>query len=32
MTEYFIKDIHNIDNELLRIKQHILAMKQELQQ
>ncbi len=31
MTEYFTKDIQNIDNELLRIKQHILAIKQELQ-
>lgn len=32
MTEYFTKDIQNIDNELFKIKQHILAMKQELQQ
>ncbi len=32
MTEYFIKDIQNIDNELLRIKRHILAMQQELKQ
>ena len=32
MTEYFIKDIQNIDNELLKIKQHILAMQQELKQ
>lgn len=30
MTEYFTKDIQNIDNELLRIKQHILAMQQKL--
>lgn len=30
MTEYFTKDIQNMDNELLRIKQHILAMKQKL--
>lgn len=30
MTEYFVKDIQNIDNELVRIKQHILAMKQKL--
>ena len=32
MIEYFTKDIQNIDNELLRIKQHILAMRQELEQ
>ena len=32
MTEYFNKDIQNIDNELLRIKKHILAMRQELKQ
>lgn len=32
MTEYFTKDIQNIDNELLRIKQHILAMQKELKQ
>lgn len=32
MTEYFIKDIQNIDNELLKIKQHILTMQQELKQ
>ena len=32
MTEYFNKDIQNIDNELLRIKKHILAMRQELNQ
>ena len=30
MTEYFTKDIQNIDNELLRIKQHILYMQKEL--
>ena len=30
MIEYFTKDIQNIDNELLRIKQHILVMRQEL--
>ena len=30
MTEYFKKDIQNIDNELLRIKQHILYMQKEL--
>lgn len=30
MTEYFTKDIQNIDNELLRVKQHILAMQQKL--
>ncbi len=30
MTEYFKKDIQNIDNELSRIKQHILAMQKEL--
>ena len=30
MTEYFKKDIQNIDNELLRIKQHILYMQNEL--
>lgn len=29
MTEYFIKDIQNMDNELLRIKQHILSMRQK---
>ena len=32
MTDYFTKDIQNIDNELLRIKQHILAMQKELKQ
>ena len=32
MTDYFKKDIKNIDNELLRIKQHILAMQKELKQ
>ena len=32
MTDYFTKDIKNIDNELLRIKQHILAMQKELKQ
>lgn len=30
MTEYFKKDIANIDAELLRIKQHILNMQQQL--
>lgn len=30
MTEYFTKDIQNIDNELARIKNHILFMSQEL--
>ena len=30
MTEYFKNDIQNIDNELLRIKQHILYMQKEL--
>lgn len=30
MTEYLKKDIQNIDNELLRIKQHILYMQKEL--
>lgn len=32
MTDYFTKDIQNIDNELLRIKQHILVMQKELKQ
>lgn len=32
MTDYFTKDIKSIDNELLRIKQHILAMQKELKQ
>ncbi|HJJ05825.1 MAG TPA: hypothetical protein OIM45_08350 [Clostridiaceae bacterium] len=32
ITDYFTKDIKNIDNELLRIKQHILAMQKELKQ
>lgn len=32
MTDYFKKDIENIDNELLRIKQHIIAMQKELKQ
>ena len=32
MTDYFKKDIENIDNELLRIKQHIVAMQKELKQ
>ena len=32
MTDYFTKDIQNIDSELLRIKQHILAMQKELKQ
>lgn len=30
MTEYFTKDIQNMDNELLRIKQHILDIQQKL--
>ncbi len=30
MTEYFTDDIQNIDNELLRIKRHIIAMQQEI--
>ena len=30
MTDYFKKDIQNIDNELLRIKQNILYMQKEL--
>lgn len=30
MTEYFTKDIQNIDNELVKIKQHILTMRQKL--
>lgn len=30
MTEYFTRDIEDIDSELLRIKKHILAMQQEL--
>lgn len=32
MIDYFTKDIKNIDNELLRIKQHILFMQKELKQ
>ena len=32
MIDYFTKDIQNIDNELLRIKQHILAMQKQLKQ
>ncbi len=32
MTEYFKKDIQNIDNELFIIKKHIIAMQQELKQ
>ena len=31
MIEYFTKDIQNIDNELLKIKQHIISMKKELE-
>lgn len=31
MTDYFKDDIQKMDTELLRIKQHILAMKKELQ-
>lgn len=30
MTEYFTKDIQNIDNELVKIKQHILTMRKKL--
>ena len=30
MTEYFKNDIKNIDNELIRIKKHILSMQQSL--
>ena len=30
MTEYFIKDIQEIDKELLRIKEHIISMKKKL--
>ena len=30
MTEYFTKDIKNIDNDLIKIKQHILYMQREL--
>ena len=30
MIEYFKKDIQNIDNELLMIKQNILVMRQEI--
>lgn len=30
MTGYFTNDIQNIDNELLKIKKHILDMRQEL--
>ena len=32
MTDYFSTDIKNIDNELLRIKQHILNMQKQLKQ
>ena len=32
MIDYFLKDIKNIDNELLRIKQHILNMQKQLKQ
>lgn len=32
MIDYFKNDIEKIDNELLRIKQHILAMQKELKQ
>lgn len=32
MKEYFAKDIQSIDNELSKIKQHIIAMQQELKQ
>ena len=30
MTQYFTNDIQKIDNELLRIKKHILIMQQQL--
>ena len=30
MTKYFKNDIKNIDNELIRIKNHILSMQQSL--
>lgn len=30
MTKYFKNDIKNIDNELIRIKKHILSMQQSL--
>lgn len=32
MTDYFTNDIKNIDIELLRIKQHIIYMKQMIEQ
>lgn len=32
MTEYFTNDIKNIDTELLKIKQHIIYMKQMIEQ
>lgn len=32
MTQYFINDIKNIDAELYKIKQHILYMKQKIEQ
>ena len=32
MKEYFTNDIQSIDNELSKIKQHIIAMQQELKQ
>jgi len=32
MTEYFKEDINKIDQELIRIKQHILQMQKQLQQ
>ena len=32
MTDYFSTDIKNIDNELLRIQQHILNMQKQLKQ
>ncbi len=31
LTIYFKSDIKNLDNELLRIKRHIVEMKQQLQ-
>ena len=32
MKEYFTNDIQSIDNELSKIKQHIIAMQQKLKQ
>lgn len=31
MIEYFTQDIQNIDREILRVKQHIISMQQELE-